>query len=88
MSQIELFKRILDKLEKQIACGGCAKFNGLSKRKMLEGEVILKCPITDISKCGDLKPLASDLTRIFVNYIEEEGLKQIKAIIKNILSSE
>ena len=77
MSQEELTKRIHDRLHGQVA------FGGLTKRKTTEGEVILKCPV--YNGVGDLQPLASDLTRIFVGYIEEEGLKQIKAVIKDIL---
>jgi len=73
-SQRELTKKILDRLEKQVA------FGGATKRKTTEGEIILKCPI------GSLEPLASDLTRIFIDYIEGASLKQIKAIIKDMLS--
>lgn len=80
MSQQELTKRISDRLHKQVA------FGGLTKRKTTEGEVILKCPIIGTSGQGSLEPLASDLTRIFVTYVEEEGLKQIKAIIKDMLA--
>ena len=80
MSQQELTKRISDRLHKQVA------FGGMTKRKTTDGEVILKCPILNgINGIGDLKPLASALTSIFVDYIEEEGLKQIKALIKDML---
>lgn len=77
MGQRELTKRISDRLHKQVA------FGGLTRRKTTEGEVILKCPVYNGQ--GDLEPLASDLSNIFISYIEEEGLKQIKAIIKDIL---
>ena len=80
MSQQELTKRILDRLCKQVA------FGGMTKRKTTEGEIILNCPFyLDGREEGNLTPLASDLTCIFVNYIEEEGLKQIKVLIKDIL---
>ena len=79
MRQVELTKRISDRLHKQIA------FGGLTKRKTTEGEIILKCPIIDTSGLGNLEPLASDLTNIFIGYIEEAGLQQIKSIIKDIL---
>lgn len=77
MSQAELLKRISDKLHKQIA------FGGMTRRKTIEGEIILKCPI--VNGEGDLDALAFDLTHIFVDYIEEIGLKQIKTIIKDML---
>ena len=77
MSRAKLTQKISDRLHKQVA------FGGMTKRKTTEGEVILKCPISNGQ--GDLESLASDLTRIFVDYIEEEGLEQIKAIIKDML---
>ena len=79
MSQVELTERISDRLQKQIA------FGGLLKRKTVEGEIILKCPQLACGE-GDLEPLASDLTQIMLDYIEEAGAEQIKAIIKNILA--
>lgn len=78
MSQVELTKRILDRLHRQIA------FGGMTKRKTTEGEVILKCP-TLAGGARDLEPLASDLTRIFLNYIEEAGFGKIKSIIQDLL---
>ena len=77
MSQIELTRRILARLDKEVA------FGGKTKRKTIEGEVILKCPVWN--KSVTLEPLSSDIAGIFITYIEEEGLKQIKAIIKDIL---
>jgi len=78
MSQQELTKRISERLHKQVA------FGGMIERKTTEGEVILKCPLLANGQ-GDLEPLASALTDIFVGYIEEAGLEQIKDIIKDIL---
>ena len=77
MGQAELTKKILDRLNRQVALGG------MSVRKTVVGEVILKCPV--YNNAGDLGELAADLTCIFVNHIEEEGLKQIKSIIQDIL---
>ncbi len=77
MGQAELTQKILERLTKQVA------FGGKTKRKTTEGEVILNCPI--INGQGDLSILASDLTHVFINYIEEEGLKQIKSIIKDMV---
>ena len=77
MSQAELTQRILDRLHKQVA------FGGMTKRKTTEGEVILKCPVYNGQ--GDLGELASDITSVFIGYIEEEGLKQIKAVMKGML---
>ena len=78
MSEADLTKRIYDRLKKQVA------FGGMAKRKTTYGEVILKCPALAGGQ-GDLEPLAEDLARIFRNYIEEEGLKQIKNLIKDML---
>ena len=80
MSQAELTKRILDRLNKQVA------FGGMMNRKTTNEEVILKCPIIDTSGRGSLEPLASDLTQIFMDYIAEAGSKRIKDIIKDILT--
>ena len=78
MPQEQLTNRILDRLHKQVA------FGGMTKRKTTDGEVILKCPVCNGQ--GDLGTLAADLTHIFVGYVEEEGLKQIKTLIKDMLS--
>lgn len=77
MGQQELTKRISDRLHRQVA------FGGMTKRKTTEGEVILKCPVYNGQ--GDFEELASDITSIFVSYVEEEGFKHIKTIVKDIL---
>ena len=78
MGQEELTNKILDRLQKQVA------FGGMAKRKTIDGEVILKCPIWNGQ--GDLTPLASDLTHLFINYIENASMGQMKDILKDILS--
>ena len=79
MGQVELTQKVLDRLKKQIA------FGGMTKRKTTEGEVILKCPAYNGQ--GNLMPLASDLTKLFIDYVENASLKQIKNILKDILQS-
>ena len=77
MSQIELRRRILARLEKQIA------FGGLTKRKTTEGEIILKCPIWATG--ASLEPLAEDLAYLLADYVGEMSLKQLRDMIKAML---